>query len=171
MTKQLLMDYQWIINDKTRQRKSRKKKHSTGKIAGYPNESQQSNKGRLIGETKEDEYVYRVLRDDESYTDGLYPKDIKSTKTVVRINVTKLDSKNVTVIDLTKLRIRIQQNLKASQRACYHAQMYEEVILQPVNHIPAECVEKIGIVKDNKFMEIYYASVGSIKTLCYREYK
>lgn len=92
-------------------------------------------------------------------------------KTVVRINVTKLDSKNVTVIDLTKLRIRIQQNLKASQRACYHAQMYEEVILQPVNHIPAECVEKIGIVKDNKFMEIYYASVGSIKTLCYREYK
>lgn len=154
--------------------------------------------------------MYRVLRDDESYTDGLYPKDIysqvslidhvengsrkghkskfisccktkdgvkrmagyiKSTKTVVRINVTKLDSKNVTVIDLTKLRIRIQQNLKASQRACYHAQMYEEVILQPVNHIPAECVEKIGIVKDNKFMEIYYASVGSIKTLCYREYK
>lgn len=154
--------------------------------------------------------MYRVLRDDESYTDGLYPKDIysqvslidhvehgsrkghkskfisccktkngvkrmagyiNSTKPVVRINVTKLDSKNVTVIDLTNWRIRQQQNLKASQRACNYAEMYEEVILQPVNHIPAECVEKIGIVKDNKFMEIYYASVGFIKTLCYREYK
>lgn len=153
--------------------------------------------------------MYRVLRDDESYTDGLYPKDIysqvslidhvengsrkgqksqfisccktkngvkqmagfiKSTKPVVRINVTKLDSKNVTVIDLTDRRVR-QQNLKASQRACNYAKMYEEVILQPVNHIPAECVEKIGIVRDNKFMQIYYASVGSIKTLFYREYK
>lgn len=154
--------------------------------------------------------MYRVLRDDESYTYGLYPKDINSqvslidhvekgsrkghkskfisccktkdgvkrmagyinsTKTVVRINVTKLDSKNATVIDLTNWRIRRQQNLEASQRACNYAEMYEEVILQPVNHIPAECVEKIGIVKDNKFMEIYYASVGFIKTLCYREYK
>lgn len=153
--------------------------------------------------------MYRVLRDDESYTDGLYPKDIysqvslidhvengsrkghksqfisccktkngvkrmagfiKSTKPVVRINVTKLDSKNVTVIDLTDRRVR-QQNLKASQRACNYAEMYEEVILQPVNHIPAECVEKIGIVRDNKFMQIYYSSVGSIKTLFYREYK
>lgn len=179
------------------------------KNAGYPNESQQSNKGRLIGKTKEDEYVYRVLRDDESYTYGLKPKDIysqvslidhvehgskkghkskfisccktkdgvkrmagyiNSTKTVVRINVTKLDSKNVTVIDLSEWKIRYQ-NLKASPRACNYAEMYKEVILQPFNHIPAECVEKIGIIKDNKFMEIYYASVGSIETLCYREYK
>lgn len=174
------------------------------KNAGYPNESQQ-----LIDETKEDEYVYRVLRDDESYTDGLYPKDIysqvslidhvengsrkgheskfisccktkngvkrmagyiNSTKPVVRINVTKLDSKNVTVIDLTKWRIR-QQNLKASQRACRYAKMYEEVILQPVNHIPAEYVERIGNVEDNKFMEFYYNYVGCFKLPCYREYK
>lgn len=154
--------------------------------------------------------MYRVLRDDESYTDGLYPKDIysqvslidhvehgsrkghkskfisccktkngvkrmagyiNSTKHVVRINVTKLDSKNVTVIDLTNWRIRQQQNLKASQRACNYAEMYEEVILQPVNHIPAECVEKIGIVKDFKFMEFYYKYVGCFKLPCYREYK
>lgn len=154
--------------------------------------------------------MYRVLRDDESYTDGLYPKDIysqvslidhvengsrkghkskfisccktkngvkrmagciKSTKPVVRINVTKLDSKNVTVIDLTDRRIRRQQNLKASQRACNYAEMYEEVILQPVNHIPAECVERIGNVEDNKFMEFYYNYVGCIKLPCYREYK
>lgn len=153
--------------------------------------------------------MYRVLRDDESYTYGLKPKDIysqvslidhvehgskkghkskfisccktkdgvkrmagyiNSTKTVVRINVTKLDSKNVTVIDLSEWKIRYQ-NLKASPRACNYAEMYKEVILQPFNHIPAECVEKIGIIKDNKFMEIYYASVGSIETLCYREYK
>nr|XP_034320333.1 uncharacterized protein LOC105317842 isoform X3 [Crassostrea gigas] len=195
----------------TKQGKEKVVKRNTvqEKNAGYPNESQQSNKGCLIGETKEDEYVYRVLRDDESYTDGLYPKDIysqvslidhvehgsrkghkskfisccktkngvkrmagyiNSTKPVVRINVTKLDSKNVTVIDLTDRRIR-HQNLKASQRACNYAEMYEEVILQPVNHIPAECVEKIGIVKDFKFMEFYYKYVGCFKLPCYREYK
>lgn len=49
--------------------------------------------------------------------------------------------------------------------------MYEEIILQPVNHTPAENVERIGKVEDNKFMEICCESFGFINLPVYREYK
>lgn len=138
--------------------------------------------------------MYRVLRLNEPYTDGLYPKDINSqvslvehveygsretykskfisccktkngvkriaerafeskiNRTVVRINVTQLNTENIKVIDLTDWGAR-QRLLKGSPRACNYAEMFEEVILQPVDHIPAECVERIGIIKNKKFFE------------------
>lgn len=69
----------------TKQGKDKVVKRTTvqKKNAEYPMESQQLNKGRVIEETKEDDYVYRVLRDDESYTDGLYPKDIHSQVSLI----------------------------------------------------------------------------------------
>lgn len=142
-------------------------------------------------ENKNDKYVYRVLRFDESYTDGIFPKDIHSEQSieqhvlhgskswfksrfisccktitavkkiasftniyidkrdVVQINISKLNPKEVTVIDLTDNNTR-DQHLQDST-ALRYAQMYEEVILEPKICIPSECIEKRGEIHQNTF--------------------
>lgn len=158
-------------------------------------ETMQPNRSSVSDVKRKDEYVYRLLRFDESYERGLFPKNINSTRSVkehvesggskgfgskfisccktkngiyrmaefafksniyrrkvVRINVTKLNSENVNVIDLTDLSVR-HKFLSASQPACSYADMYEEVILEPKTHIPADCVERIGVVENKKFMQ------------------
>lgn len=140
-------------------------------------------------ENKNDEYVYRVLRIGESYTDGIYPKNINSAvrlekhvlrgsystksrfvsccktidgvyemaiytnrqqykRDVVKINIKKLP-KEVTIIDLTDNYTR-NQHLQ-DPTALRHAQMFDEVILEPKICIPSECIEKIGEIHDKNF--------------------
>lgn len=144
------------------------------------------------GAIEKDEYVYRLLRCDESYRLGLYPKNINSSITlqehvengsskghssqfisccktlsglielggitnnrhsvrnVVRVNITKLNSREVTVIDLTDENIR-QNHIDRDSSAWGYASRFEEVILQPQSHVPADCVEKIGKVQQRRF--------------------
>lgn len=154
--------------------------------------TKQPNRSQVSDEKREDDYVYRLLRLNESYKRGLFPKDINSprtvkehvesgsslkskfisccktingiekiakhayppeaSRTVVRINVTKLNSyENVEMIYLTNPTTR-QKHLHASPKACKFAAMYEEVILEPKTHVPADCVEKIGTVQNQKFL-------------------
>nr|XP_022303270.1 uncharacterized protein LOC111110899 [Crassostrea virginica] len=127
-----------------------------------------------------DEFIYRLLRFDESYTDGLRPKDIYSSiclekhvekgsrngyksryisccktmnalrrlggecrkmsyavREVVRINITKLDRNQVKVIDLTDYGTR-KKHINESSRAWGYAYRFEEVILEPITHVPKE---------------------------------
>ena len=144
-----------------------------------------------------DEFIYRLLRFDESYTDGLRPKDIYSSiclekhveegskngymyksryisccktmnalrrlggecrkmsyavREVVRINITKLDRNQVKVIDLTDYGTR-KKHINESSRAWGYAYRFEEVILEPITHVPKECVEKIGKVHERSFIK------------------
>lgn len=143
-------------------------------------------------EIEKDEYVYRLLRFDELYSQGLLPKNIYSTITlekhvhhgskgnssrfisccetmnglhrligltnessrvrdVVRINMTKLkDYEDVTIIKLTDEDVR-GKHIERYSTAWGYAEKFEEVILAPKSHVPANCVERIGIVKDRSF--------------------
>nr|XP_022311526.1 uncharacterized protein LOC111116799 [Crassostrea virginica] len=140
-----------------------------------------------------DEFIYRLLRFDESYTDGLRPKDIYSTtclarhvekgskgvesryisccktlsglrrlggytnessrvREVVRINISKLDRDKVKVIDLTDCDTR-RHHINSSSRAWDFAENFDEVILDPVSHVPKECVERIGKIHERTFIK------------------
>lgn len=145
-------------------------------------------------ESKNDEYVCRLLRATESYNQGLRPKHISSKITleehvengskgncsrfiscsqtmdglyrlirltnnycrvrkVVRINLTKLkDFKDVTIINLNDKNVR-EEHLDRHSKAMGYAHNFEEIVLAPKSHIPAECVERIGIVKDKQFIK------------------
>ena len=140
-----------------------------------------------------DEFIYRLLRFDESYIDGLRPKDIYSTtclarhvekgskgvesryisccktlsglrrlggytnessrvREVVRINISKLDRDKVKVIDLTDCDTR-RHHINSSSRAWDFAENFDEVILDPVSHVPKECVERIGKIHERTFIK------------------
>lgn len=72
---------------------------------------------------------------------------------VVRINITKLKNyQDVTVIDLTDETVR-DKHISRSSDAWRFASRFNEVILEPRTHVPADCVEKIGIVKHRKFIK------------------
>lgn len=175
-------------------RKRVRKNVTQKKDVEHTKETMQPNRSSVSDVKRKEEYVYRLLRFDESYERGLFPKNINSTRSVkehvesgskgfgskfisccktnegihrmaefasesniyrrevVRINVTKLNSENVKVIDLTDLSVR-HKFLSASQPACRYADMYKEVILEPKTHIPADCVERIGVVENKKFMQ------------------
>lgn len=138
--------------------------------------------------------MYRLLRANESYSQGLRPKHISSKITleehvengskgncsrfiscsgtmdglhrlirltnecwrvriVVRINLTKLkDFEEVTIINLTDKNVR-EKDIDRHSKAWGYAHNFEEVVLAPKSHIPAEFVERIGIVKDNQFIK------------------
>lgn len=137
------------------------------------------------------EYVYRLLRDDELYKEGLRPKNIESKaslhqhvaggskglhsrfisccytlhalhrlarltkhpsliREVVRINVTKLNNEEVKVIKLFIEDVR-EKHIILRSKAWGFAENFQEVILEPKTHVPADCIERIGIVKDNTF--------------------
>lgn len=137
------------------------------------------------------EYVYRLLRPDELYMEGLRPKNIESkaslhqhvaagskgvhsrfisccntlralhrlarltkhpslVREVVRINVTKLNREEVKVIELLIEDVR-EKHIKVGSKAWGFVDNFDEVILEPKTHVPADCVERIGIVKDNVF--------------------
>lgn len=164
--------------------------HRQDEYTKYTTTSSQPIKSKTNDENKNDEYVYRVLRSDESYTAGIYPKDANSNlsiedhvlngtygtksrfvsccktiddvnelarrtrfdnkkREVVKINISKLDPKEATVIDLTDKNTR-DQHLHDPKALCF-AQMYGEVILKPKICIPSECIEKIGVVYDQEF--------------------
>lgn len=137
-----------------------------------------------------DEFVYRVLRIDETIEGGLYPKNIYAKKSVqehvedgsnyffrsqyisccktldgviclagstnnqhclrdvVCINIAKL--KDVTVIDLTNPNT-LKQHVEYKSKAWNFAQKYDEVLLEPISHIPFECVAKVGYVRNRIF--------------------
>lgn len=72
---------------------------------------------------------------------------------VVRINITKLKNyQHVTVIDLTDETVR-EKHISRSSDAWKFASRFNEVILEPRTHVPADCVEKIGIVQHRKFIK------------------
>lgn len=137
--------------------------------------------------------MYRLLRPDEPYLEGLYPKDVNSKTSirehielgnqgkyqsrfisccktmkaiermvekhcsdlayrhVVRINISKLNPKDVTIIDLT-VKETVAQHLAGGFKAQTFSRFYEEVILEPKTCIPGECVEKIKTVRDHQFV-------------------
>ncbi|XP_078329649.1 uncharacterized protein LOC111117615 [Crassostrea virginica] len=141
-----------------------------------------------------DDFIYRLLRFDESYTHGLSPKNINSrlclekhvekgsskgfesrfisccktlsglrslgritnessrVREVVRINITKLDRNQVKVIDLTDYVTR-KKHIDEYSLAWGYACRFEEVILEPLTHVPKECVEKIGKVHGRSFIK------------------
>ena len=150
-------------------------------------------KNERESEEVRDEFVYRVLRYNESYTDGLKPKDINSKTTlqehvgmasksnvksryiscfktmaalkifvsnsetraecvVVRINITKLDQNKVKVIDLTN-EVTRKKHLIDKSKACNCAVKYDEVVLEPEENVPMECVERIGRVRNRSFIK------------------
>lgn len=164
--------------------------HRQDEYTKYTTTSSQPIKSKTNDENKNDEYVYRVLRFNESYTEDIHPKDVNSNlsiedhvlngtsgtksrfvsccktidgvnelarntsfenkkRDVVKINLRKLDPKEVTVIDLTDKNTR-DQHLDHPKALCF-AQMYEEVILEPKICIPNECIEKIGEVYNKSF--------------------
>lgn len=138
------------------------------------------------------EYVYRLLRFNEPYSQGLHPKDISSRITleehvkngskgtcsrfisccetmrglnrligltnessrvreVVRINITKLkDSEDVTIIKLTDENVR-NGHIERYSKPWEYAEKFEEVVLAPRSHVPADSVEKIGFVQHRTF--------------------
>lgn len=138
------------------------------------------------------EYVYRLLRFNEPYSQGLHPKHISSRITleehvkngskgtcsrfisccetmsglnrligltnessrvreVVRINITKLkDSEDVTIIKLTDENVR-KEHIERYSQPWEYAEKFEEVVLAPRSHVPADCVEKIGFVQHRTF--------------------
>lgn len=141
--------------------------------------------------TQQAEYVYRLLRPNEPYKDGLRPKNIESNaslhqhvaagskgvhsrfisccytlhalrrlagltnnpslvREVVRINVTKLNREEVKVIELLIEDVR-EKHIKVGSKAWGFVEKFDEVILEPKTHVPADCVERIGIVKDKVF--------------------
>lgn len=142
--------------------------------------------------TENVKYVYRMLRPGEKFSDGIYPKDISSKKSIldhvlhgsdfnhkskfisccktmegiksmsknhcqdyldrdiVKINVQKLNPEEVTVTDLTTS--TGIQHLKGSFKAQDFSSMYEEIILEPKNCIPGDCVEKVATVRDNEII-------------------
>lgn len=72
---------------------------------------------------------------------------------VVRINITKLKNyQDVTVIDLTDETVR-KKHIDRSSDAWGFASRFNEVILEPRTHVPADCVEKIGIVHRRRFIQ------------------
>lgn len=72
---------------------------------------------------------------------------------VVRINITKLKNyHDVTVIDLTDETVR-EKHISRSSDAWGFASRFNEVILEPRTHVPADCVEKIGIVHRRRFIQ------------------
>ena len=140
-----------------------------------------------------DEFIYRLLRFNESYREGLRPKNINSrtnlqkhvkegskgvqsrfisccktlsglrslggitnessrVRKVVRINISKLDRDKVKVIDLTDCDTR-RHYINSSSRAWGFAEKFDEVILDPVSHVPKECVEKIGKIHNRIFIK------------------
>lgn len=141
--------------------------------------------------TQQAEYVYRLLRPNEPYKDGLRPKNIESkaslhehvaggskglhsrfisccytlralhrlarltkhpslVREVVRINITKLNREEVKVIELLIEDVR-EKHIKVGSKAWGFVEKFDELILEPKTHVPADCVERIGIVKDNVF--------------------
>lgn len=138
--------------------------------------------------------MYRLLRVNESYTQGLRPKHISSkiileehvengskgncsrfiscsgtvdglhrlirltndcwrVRKVMRINLTKLkDFKDVTIINLTDKNVR-EKFIDRHSKAWGYGHNFEEVVMAPKSHIPAECVEKIGFVNDKQFIK------------------
>lgn len=79
-----------------------------------------------------------------------YTNEFHLVRLVVRINITKLDPRNVNVIDLTDESVRLKY-FKSNKRAWRLASKFDEVILEPKRYIPKYCIEKIGTVKDQSF--------------------
>lgn len=71
---------------------------------------------------------------------------------VVRINITKLDQNKVKVIDLTNEDTR-KKHLIEKSKAWNCAVKFDEVLLEPEENVPMECVEKIGIVHERSFIK------------------
>lgn len=146
---------------------------------------------KIEEKTQQAEYVYRLLRPNELYKEGLRPKNIESkaslhqhvaagskglhsrfisccytlhalrrlagltnhpslVREVVRINISKLNLEEVKVIELFIEDVR-EKHIKEGSKAWGFAENFQEVILEPKTLVSADCVERIGIVKDNTF--------------------
>lgn len=146
---------------------------------------------KIEEKTQQAEYVYRLLRPNELYKEGLRPKNIESkaslhqhvaagskglhsrfisccytlhalrrlagltnhpslVREVVRINISKLNLEEVKVIELFIEDVQ-EKHIKEGSKAWGFAENFQEVILEPKTHVPADCIERIGIVKDNTF--------------------
>lgn len=146
---------------------------------------------KIEEKTQQAEYVYRLLRPNELYKEGLRPKNIESkaslhqhvaagskglhsrfisccytlhalrrlagltnhpslVREVVRINISKLNLEEVKVIELFIEDVR-EKHIKEGSKAWGFAENFQEVILEPKTLVSADCIERIGIVKDNTF--------------------
>lgn len=84
---------------------------------------------------------------------GCITNESTRVREVVRINITKLKNyQDVTVIDLTDETVRTK-HISPSSDAWGFASRFNEVILEPRTHVPADCVEKIGIVHRRRFIQ------------------
>lgn len=176
------------------------RKASSDSDSGMKKEPTSSDKDKESSSSTTDEantenvkYVYRLLRPGEQFSNGIYPKDISSEKSIlnhvvhgsdssyktkfisccktmegikrisknhcldycdrdiVKINVQKLNRVEVTVIDLTTSTAGIQY-LKGDFNVHCLSKMYEEIILEPKNCIPGDCVEKVATVRDRQII-------------------
>ena len=83
---------------------------------------------------------------------GGITNEFQRVREVVRINISKLDRNAVKVIDLTDYNVR-RLHISSSSSAWGYAERFDEVILAPLTHVPKECVERIGIVYNRRFIK------------------
>lgn len=121
-------------------------KHISSKITleEHVENGSKGNRSRFISCSKTMDGLHRLIRLTNNYW---------RVREVVRINLTKLkDFKDVTIINLNDKDVR-EEHIDRHSKAWGYAHNFEEVVLAPKSRIPAECVERIGIVKDKQFIK------------------
>lgn len=121
-------------------------KHISSKITleEHVENGSKGNRSRFISCSQTMDGLHRLIRLTNNYC---------RVREVVRINLTKLkDFKDVTIINLNDKDVR-EEHIDRHSKAWGYAHNFEEVVLAPKSHIPAECLERIGIVKDKQFIK------------------
>lgn len=121
-------------------------KHLSSKITleEHVENGSKGNRSRFISCSKTMDGLHRLIRLTNNYC---------RVREVVRINLTKFkDFKDVTIINLNDKNVR-EEHIDRHSEAWGYALKFEEVVLAPKSHILAECVERIGIVKDKQFIK------------------
>lgn len=119
-------------------------KHISSKITleEHVENGSKGNRSRFISCSKTMDGLHRLIRLTNNYW---------RVRKVVRINLTKFkDFKDVTIINLNDKNLT---DIDRHSEAWGYALKFEEVVLAPNSHIPADCVERIGIVKDKQFIK------------------
>lgn len=121
-------------------------KHLSSKITleEHVENGSKGNRSRFISCSQTMDGLHRLIRLTNNYC---------RVREVVRINLTKLkDFKDVTIINLNDKDVR-EEHIDRHSKAWGYAHNFEEVVLAPNSHIPADCVERIGMVKDKQFIK------------------
>lgn len=121
-------------------------KHLSSKITleEHVENGSKGNRSRFISCSKTMDGLHRLIRLTNNYW---------RVREVEHINLTKLkDFKDVTIINLNDKDVR-EEHIDRHSKAWGYAHKFEEVVLAPKSHIPAECLERIGIGKTNNLLK------------------